>query len=102
MWVYEQATGQLIRSDGEIVGTGYAGRGEYKNQPSAQHVHDEGPLPCGIYFMQAPVDTKTHGPYVIWLTPKETNEMFGRSGFGMHGDSVIDPGTASDGCIVQV
>jgi len=46
------------------------------------------------------VDTVTHGPYVLPLTPSLNNQMFGRSGFLIHGDSVVNPGTASEGCII--
>ena len=42
-----------------------------------------------------------HGPYVLTLTPAPTTNTFGRSGFLMHGDSIIAPGTASKGCIIM-
>jgi hypothetical protein len=35
------------------------------------------------------------------LTPDSTNQMFGRSGFLMHGDGVKDPGAASLGCVIM-
>jgi hypothetical protein len=35
------------------------------------------------------------------LQPAPTNQMFGRSGFLMHGDSVKLPDTASHGCIIM-
>jgi hypothetical protein len=38
---------------------------------------------------------------VMRLTPDPTNEMFGRSAFLIHGDSIKAPGTASEGCIIQ-
>jgi Protein of unknown function (DUF2778) len=34
------------------------------------------------------------------LTPDPSNDMCGRSGFLIHGDSVSHPGDASDGCII--
>jgi hypothetical protein len=101
-WIYEQLTGRLRNAQGDVIGVGYSGRSpDGKNQPSTQNVPDVGPIPCGDYTMQPPVDTVTHGPYVLALTPDPTNEMFGRSGFLMHGDSVVNPGTASLGCIIQ-
>ena len=51
--------------------------------------------------MEKPIDTETHGPYVIPLKPDPGNQMFGRSGFLCHGDSKKEPGTASLGCIIQ-
>lgn len=59
-----------------------------------------GPIPCGLYTIGAHVDTMTHGPFVLPLTPSPQNEMFGRSAFLIHGDSKVAPGSASEGCII--
>lgn len=99
MWTYDQSSGQLWH-DGNIAGTGYAGNGEGKNNPAMQHVHDVGPLPRGVYTIGQPHDTPNHGPFVLDLTPDPTNEMHGRGGFLIHGDSIRAPGTASQGCII--
>ena len=86
---------------GGLLAIGYSGApGIGKNNPVQQDVEDVGPIPQGLYRIQAPVDTVTHGPYVLPLTPDPANEMFGRAGFLIHGDSVVDPGTASKGCII--
>ena len=98
-WRYEQATGRILQ-DGQRVAIGYSGAGDCKNDPSAQDVHNAGPLPRGLYEIGAPVDTMTHGPYVLRLTPDPANEMCGRAGFLIHGDSKVAPGTASEGCII--
>ena len=45
-------------------------------------------------------DSDSHGPLVIPLFAMPENEMFGRSGFLIHGDSVEHPGNASEGCII--
>ena len=34
------------------------------------------------------------------LTPFKVNNMYGREGFFIHGDSIDNPGNASNGCIV--
>jgi hypothetical protein len=120
MWTYRQSTGLVEDPQGFARGLSYAGRGEGRNNPQLEDVRagcrwnqdarmwlpvdgltgeDWGPLPCGIYLMQEPVNTTTHGPYVIWLTPDPANQMFGRSEFGWHGDSLDMPGFASEGCI---
>ena len=99
MWRYYQSTGEL-EHDGEHVASGYAGADAGKNNPQAQTEHNVGPLPRGEYTIGAPSDTKTHGPYVLHLTPDPTNEMFGRAGFLIHGDSMVNPGTASEGCMI--
>jgi hypothetical protein len=100
MWTYKQTTGELIR-DGHIIGTGYSGSPEDENNPAKQSVHDEGPIPEGTYTISRPLDTVTHGPHVMVLTPDVTNEMFGRRGFLLHGDSISHPGCASEGCIIM-
>lgn len=100
MWQFNQKTGWFSDAAGKRLAQGYAGSGKGKNNPEMQSVHDAGPLPRGIYTAAAPVNTTTHGPYVLWLTPDPANEMFGRSGFGVHGDSIKRPGEASLGCIV--
>lgn len=99
-WTYKQSTGELFHN-GTLVGTGYAGAGDGKNNPDMQQVHNVGPLPQGEYDIQPPQDTVTHGPFVLPLVPSENNEMFGRSAFLIHGDSVVNPGTASQGCIIM-
>lgn len=99
MWTYIQRTGEILDKQGRVVGKGYAGRGKGKNNPGMQAVKNVGPLPVGIYTIAAPVNTKKHGPYVLWLTPDPANEMYGRASFGIHGDKKGKPGTASDGCI---
>ena len=40
------------------------------------------------------------GTYVIRLAPDPGNNMCGRSGFLIHGDSKTHPGTTSTGCII--
>jgi|SRR5271169_2259090 len=100
-WTYVQRTGALLDPAGQLVALGYSGRGADKNNPDEEAVKGMGPLPQGTYGILPPVNTMTHGPYVLWLVPDPGNDMLGRSGFGIHGDSVVDPGNASEGCIVM-
>lgn len=99
-WVYQQSTGELSYG-GVIVGRGYSGHDECKNDPTKQDVPMHGPIPRGIYTIGDPYNTETHGPVVMRLTPDPANEMFGRAGFLIHGDSVAAPGAASEGCIIM-
>lgn len=99
-WRYEQVTGRLLYN-GDLVAIGYSGAGEGKNNPAMEDVHNVGPTPKGKYEIGPPVDTTTHGPYVLRLTACAGNDMCGRSGFLIHGDSVSKPGTASQGCIIM-
>lgn len=100
MWIYRQTNGSLLYDNWTLVGTGYSGRGEGKNNPFFDTQHNVGPLPRGIYMIGEPRDTPMHGPFVLPLTPDPRNDMHGRSAFLIHGDSLTRPGEASDGCIV--
>jgi hypothetical protein len=99
--LYEIVSGSLYDATGVLIGVGYSGSPEHKNDPEAQSLHNQGPIPAGRYHIGPPQDTVTHGPFVLPLTPDPANEMFGRYGFLIHGDSVVHPGTASQGCIIQ-
>lgn len=99
MWHWRQKAGELVRN-GVVMGVGYAGHDEGRNNPALQHVHSVGPIPRGNWnIVGPPVDTDDHGPVVMRLEPFPGTETFGRSGFLIHGDSVSHPGTASLGCI---
>lgn len=99
MWSYDQMTGQLAH-DAENICYGYSGCGAGLDNPLSQHVQDVGPVPRGKYTIGAPVDTLSQGPFVLPLTPDQANEMFGRSGFLIHGDNHLRNHSASKGCIV--
>jgi len=102
MWTHKQSTGELFAPlTGEVVDIGYSGFEEGKNNPAMQHVRMVGPIPEGFYTIEEPRDTAEHGPYAMPLMPDETNEMFGRSGFLIHGDSVLHLGAASEGCPIH-
>ena len=99
MWLYVQRTGALYHND-KPVAVGYSGLDEDKNRPESQHIHNRGPIPCGVYRIGDNFDSKTHGPFCLPLTPDLANEMFGRSDFLIAGDSVLDPGRTGEDCIV--
>jgi hypothetical protein len=103
VWIFEQNSGFLIDPTGQkLYPPGYAGHGDGKNNPAMQDVKDVGPLPCGDYDIGEPYDNPHTGPYTMDLTPDPSNDMFGRDLFRMHGDSIENPGLASDGCIIQI
>jgi hypothetical protein len=104
-WTYEQSTGRLYSPDGAHVATGYAGGNcgknpEGVNNHQLQSVPHIGPLPVGIYVAGDVVQQSHLGPFAIPLIPAASNEMFGRSGFFMHGDTTPS-GNASEGCIIM-
>ena len=99
MYTYHQSTG-VIAHNGNLLLTGYAGHGAGVNNPAMQDQHDVGPLPQGRYMMTALIDSPHTGLGTIILEPDPANQMFGRSGFRIHGDNAAANHTASDGCII--
>lgn len=99
MWLYDQSSGQLFR-DGKLISTGYSGNGRGKNNPSLQAARGIGPIPCGNWIIGKAYGSANTGPYTIKLDPGFNTQTFGRSAFRIHGDSIKNPGTASQGCII--
>lgn len=104
-WTYEQSTGNLLDPNGSQIATGYAGGNcgknpEGKNNPDMQNVQCIGPLPQGMYSVNAPIDGTHLGPFAMPLVPDADNQMFGRGRFYMHGDTTPS-GNASEGCIIM-
>ncbi|AHG20738.1 hypothetical protein Z042_14845 [Chania multitudinisentens RB-25] len=96
-WVYRQNTGELYHN-GRLVTRGYSGKGQHKNNPASQSVRGLGPIPRGQYTIGSYTSSK--GPMTIILEPSRANHMYGRDAFRIHGDSLRDPGNASEGCII--
>ena len=100
MWKYRQKTGELLDANGVVVGVGYSGIGDGRNNPAMQMVQGHGPIPVGTYSIGEAHSDPQLGPTVMRLTPDAGNEMFHRDDFFVHGDSLTHPGQASHGCIV--
>jgi hypothetical protein len=101
MWKYSQSAGDLFNSSGNLVDTGYAGKGNAKNDPDQQCVADMGPIPRGFYDIQPGITHPKLGPVALRLEPETGNNMCGQVGFFIYGDKVSDPGNASEGCIIM-
>lgn len=99
-WKYEQSTGRLYHN-GSFIDRGYSGKGGAKNNPMLEGVLNSGPIPRGTYRIGAPFTHPHAGGNTLRLTPINGTQTHGRSGFMMHGDSVANPGQASDGCIIM-
>lgn len=107
-WRYVQCTGKLYGADGALVASGYSGAcdgtvaGDHRNQVADESLEKIGPIPRGFYTIgPAFDDLHGKGPVVMRLAPDPGNQMFGRSGFMIHGD-LAPPraGQASEGCII--
>jgi Protein of unknown function (DUF2778) len=96
-WRYQQSTGELTQ-DGIFEGTGYSGTGIGRNSPTMQDTADVGPVPVGQYTIESAIDSDKLGPCVMSLTPAVGDEMYGRSGFFIHGNNAAND--ASHGCII--
>jgi len=96
-WKYQQHDGALFHN-GEFEGTGYSGTEYGRNNPTAQDVANLGPIPQGNYWIGKPFTDAVRGPIVMALTPNPEDQMFGRSGFLIHGDNAAHD--ASHGCVV--
>jgi Protein of unknown function (DUF2778) len=83
-----------------VRGYGYSGNIRCINDPSFQHVKDVGPLPAGMYTIEEVYNDVHRGEHTCLLVPNEANEMCGRSGFLIHGDTTPPEHTASNGCII--
>jgi hypothetical protein len=99
-WTYSQRTG-MLKHNGSSITQGYSGFGAGKDKPEMEKVRNIGPIPKGKYTMIELIPHHPHtGSYSIRLLPDSNNKMYGRSGFLIHGDSIKNPGTASNGCII--
>lgn len=98
MFRYNQATGEIwIKSS--LLGAGYSGHGDGRNNPLAEAAPFEGPTPKGLYKISEAFDQiPGKGPCIMHLTPETGTNTFGRSGFMIHGNNARND--ASEGCII--
>lgn len=104
MWRWDQRAGKLFDAANNYKASGYAGGNcgknpEGINNHDLQNVKSVGPLPVGNYTFGKLVAQSHLGPFAIELIPDAANEMFGRGGFFIHGDTTPS-GRASEGCII--
>ena len=104
-WIYVQRSGNLYL-DGPgyhtLIGTGYSGAANKKNDPDAQCYKDLGPIPRGLWRI-GPLQNNTTGtgqvlPSSMRLEPEKGTDVCSRSGFLIHGGAPA--GDVSNGCIV--
>lgn len=100
-WVYDVNKKYFYR-DGELQFKAlYAGAPGFKDNTKYESLANKGALPRGKYrIVGQPFTHPTAGRFTLRLRPDASNNMFGRAGFLIHGDSIREPGAASNGCIV--
>lgn len=105
MLVWSQSKGELTRFGSDtVIGKGYSGAAQGRNNPALQDVPQTGPVPRGFWRLGAAYTSAKTGPMTIPLyklddTPgDDTDAQTGRSSFRIHGDNAT--GTASEGCVI--
>ena len=71
-YVYEQTTGNLYLvagADRTLLGTGYSGTGDGRNNPDMQGARNVGPIPQGLWRIGDAHDSAKTGKLVMDLTP---------------------------------
>lgn len=101
MNTYQQSTGRLTNSEGVLIGDGYSGNGLGLNNPQMQSVAMHGPIPQGVYEVGPALTEAKLGCLAMALIPRTGQNLFGRSGFFIHGDNQAMNHTASEGCIIM-
>lgn len=113
-WIYHQSTGQIVHVDpqgnSDFSGQGYAGHNLGLNNPGYQNVpggpsnSNGGPLPQGDYTIQPQQNNVTGNgtvlPGSMRLLPNQSNNMYGRAGFLIHGGNMTTK-ASSQGCIAM-
>lgn len=101
-WVYHQRAGRLIAPDGTVYEGDdvYSGQPPYRNDPAAEGIRFQGPIPRGSYTIDLnPVNSQNTGAHVLRLTPRGHN-AHNRTDLQVHGENARRPGLASSGCVV--
>lgn len=96
-WTYKQLTGELYWGK-SLVGKGYSGHGDGRNNPSCEDMPNYGPIPRGRYTIGAPRFSSKTGRFVMDLEPVG-HDACGRTAFQIHGDNKTND--ASHGCIIM-
>lgn len=100
-WVYNVNKRTFYLNENLQFKAKYAGAPGYKNDTQYECIANKGPLPRGKYrIVGQPFKHPTAGKFTLRLQPYASNNMCGRAGFLIHGDSDKHPGEASNGCIV--
>ena len=101
--VYCQGTGCLYLADDQdgraLLCRGYSGHGSGRNDPTQEAVKAIGPIPRGVWRVEAPRHHPRLGDSAFPLLPVGHN-AHGRTGFYIHGDNRKADGSASTGCII--
>lgn len=99
-WCYNQANGSLSKDGALVTDAGWSGHDAGRNNSAMEADADIGPIPRGAYYIQPAIDSEKLGPVALRLIPNDATNTYGRTGFFIHGASVLDPEESSHGCII--
>ncbi|MDT3563578.1 DUF2778 domain-containing protein [Cronobacter malonaticus] len=99
-WVYKVSVNKFYLNGTYQFDAEYSGRPGYWNDSANECISNRGPLPRGTYTIGPAFNHPRTRAYTMRLTPYIENQMCGRDGFMIHGNSGAHPTQASDGCII--
>lgn len=99
-WVYKISAHKFYLNGTYMFDADYSGRPGFSNDSANECVSGKGPLPRGTYTIGTAFYHRRTKAMTMRLSPFIENEMCGRDGFMIHGNSAAHPRNASDGCII--
>ena len=103
-FLYSVSYGEMFllggQSDKLLLGKGYSGYREYRNNAAYETRKALGPIPRGQWLLRQAQAHPRLGPVCIGLEPQDVPNLAGRSEFFIHGDNVRGDFSASTGCII--
>jgi hypothetical protein len=99
-WVYKISACKFYLNGIYKFDAVYSGRPGFWNDSTNECVKGKGPLPRGTYTIGRAFSHYKTKVYTMRLIPFIENQMCGRDGFMIHGNSTAHPRDASDGCII--
>ena len=99
-WVYKVSVHIFYLNGTYQFDALYSGRPGFANDSANECVSMKGPLPRGTYTIGPAFYHHKTRAMTMRLTPFIENQMCGRDGFMIHGNSAAHPLSASDGCII--
>ncbi|MGE0223077.1 MAG: tlde1 domain-containing protein [Acetobacteraceae bacterium] len=86
--------------NGKVIATGYSGHPPHVNDPEAEALEHQGPIPRGIWTIGSAFAHAMCGCFSMRLIPAAGTNTHGRDGFLIHGPAADDRQNSSHGCII--
>jgi peptidoglycan hydrolase-like protein with peptidoglycan-binding domain len=100
-WVFAVTQGRVYDPNGTLFNSeSYAGDPSHFNKIEFENLQSRGPLPRGLYKMVSFHSVYQGKANTIKLLPVNVPNLYGRSGFLIHGSNNPAGHTGSEGCII--